>query len=113
MVEHFYLHRTLCDVLEEMRDCYKSRNFAHLMGLIEEAQSMGNRMEAGLGEVKDLPKIQARFTSVRAEYKDEKDKLKNLKEQIVLYEKEIDRLGDELDSLRSQVSAYRGVAESG
>ena len=41
-------NRYLCDVLSEMRDCYKTRNFCSLNGLIEEAQSMGNRMEAGL-----------------------------------------------------------------
>ena len=47
-----YRHRFLCDVLEEMRGCHRSRNFASLLGLIEETQSMGNRMEAVI-EVKD------------------------------------------------------------
>ena len=41
-------YRTLCDVLDEMRSTYKTRNFASLLGLIEEAQMMGNRMEAKL-----------------------------------------------------------------
>jgi len=45
-------HRFLCDVLKEMRDCWKTRNFANLKALIEEAQWMGNRMEAALGENK-------------------------------------------------------------
>jgi len=33
---------------------YESRNFAGLLGLIEEVQSMGNRMEAGIADKKDL-----------------------------------------------------------
>lgn len=45
--------RYLCDVLDEMRKCYKTRNFSHLCGLIEEAQTLANRMEAALGERKD------------------------------------------------------------
>ena len=34
-------NRTLCSVLEEMRKCYETRNFAVLPGLIEEAQTYG------------------------------------------------------------------------
>ena len=49
-----YPNRLLCEVLEEMRKCYESRNFAHLLGLVEEAQMMANRMEAGLQDHKDL-----------------------------------------------------------
>jgi len=45
-------NRTLCSVLDEMRKCYETRNFAPLHGLIEEAQTYGNRMEAKLSDVK-------------------------------------------------------------
>lgn len=55
-----YLARTLCDVLHEMRNCHRTRNYSYLMGLIEEAQMMGNRMEAGLHtkkcRIRDLEK---------------------------------------------------------
>lgn len=44
--------RTLCDVLAEMRMAWEVRNFAGLLGLIEEVQSMGNKMEAKLDEYK-------------------------------------------------------------
>lgn len=44
--------RTMCEVLDEMRRCFTTRNFASIMGLIEEVQSMGNRMEAALEEYK-------------------------------------------------------------
>jgi len=40
--------RYLCDALEDMRKCHKTRNYAQLKGLIEEAQILGNRMESSL-----------------------------------------------------------------
>jgi len=43
----------MCEVLEEMRVCNKTRNYSYLLGLIEEVQTMGNRMEAKLEEGKD------------------------------------------------------------
>lgn len=46
-------NRLLCTVLDEMRECVKTSNFSYLMGLIEEAQSLGNRMEAHLYDIKD------------------------------------------------------------
>lgn len=46
-------HRHMCDVLEEMRKCYKTYNFNHMLSLIEEAQSMANRMESGLHDKRD------------------------------------------------------------
>lgn len=42
--------RTLCEVLEEMRKLYETRNFSAMLGLIEEAQIYANRMEGGLGD---------------------------------------------------------------
>ena len=47
----------MCDVLEEMRDCTKTMNFSYLLGLIEEAQSLGNRMEAKLYDIKDYERL--------------------------------------------------------
>lgn len=48
------INRYVCDVLIEMRACYKTRNFSALMGLIEEAQILVNRMEASLNDNNDL-----------------------------------------------------------
>jgi len=45
--------RYLCDVLEEMRKLHKTRNYSPLLGLVEEVQTLANRMEAALGEKKD------------------------------------------------------------
>lgn len=61
--------RYICDVLEEMRKCYKTRNFAYLEGLIEEAQTMANRMEAALGEKKDHESWHKKAKEEKEEYK--------------------------------------------
>lgn len=45
--------RTICDVLSEMRTCCHTLDFSYLFGLIEEAQTMANRMEAGLEKKAD------------------------------------------------------------
>ena len=88
----FYLHRTLCDVLEEMRACWETRNFAPMKGLIEEAQGMGNRMEASLYEIRDLKKLREQYLQARRDMKE---------------------LGAEKAKLEAKVEKLRGMAESG
>lgn len=61
-------NRYVCDVLEEMRKCYKTRNFAPLMGLIEEAQTMANRMEGALGCKHDYNTWHDRVKAEKKEY---------------------------------------------
>lgn len=46
-------NRTVCQVLEEMRKLNETRNYSSLLSLIEEAQSMVNRMESKLYTIKD------------------------------------------------------------
>ena len=65
----------MCDVLEEMRECTKTLNFSYLLGLIEEAQSLGNRMEAKLYDIKDYERL-------RDDIKDLKKKKKKLEEKV-------------------------------
>lgn len=74
-------NRTLCGVLDEMRKAHKTRNYSYLLGLIEEAQSMGNRMEAGLYDKHDLESLQKR--------------VKNLRKQR-------DTLSEEVDALKAE-----------
>ena len=50
-------HRYICDVFQEMRDADKSKNFSYMKGLIEEAQSMANRMENRLHLGKDAERL--------------------------------------------------------
>lgn len=63
------MNRTWCDTLEAMRKCYKTRNFAGLLGLIEEQQDMANRMEAALSD-------QRSFKHYRDQAKKYKDQMK-------------------------------------
>ena len=74
-------NRTLCGVLDEMRKAHKTRNYSYMLGLIEEAQSMGNRMEAGLYDKSDLEGLEKR--------------VKNLRKQR-------DVLREEIDSLKAE-----------
>lgn len=46
-------NRRLCGVLDEMRKCCDTLNFAPMRGLIEEAQIMGEKMESALYDKKD------------------------------------------------------------
>lgn len=70
--ESFWINRSLCDVLDEMRKLYETRNFSGLLGLIEEAQSMANRMEAGLGDKKDLIAMHEEWDGLRKKIKKER-----------------------------------------
>lgn len=67
-------NRSICAVLDEIRDCYKTRNFSYLPGLIEEAQSMANRMESALWDQKDLERLRAETKELKSEIKDLKAK---------------------------------------
>ena len=78
-----WLNRTICDVLEEMRRCTKTGNYSYLPGLVEEMQSMANRMEAGLEDVKDINQIKDEWRAwkgVRALMREEK-KDNNIEEE--------------------------------
>ena len=73
--DNYYVNRTLCEVLEEMRKCNKIRNYAPLESLIEEVQIKANRMESGLSIKKDL-------NSMEEEWHKLKKKLKELRKEV-------------------------------
>jgi hypothetical protein len=73
-----YPNRTLCSVLDEMRKCYETRNFAPIAGLIEEAQSMGNRMESALQDKKDIREYTEERSKLMRELKELQEKKKDL-----------------------------------
>ena len=68
-------NRYLCDVLNEMRKCVKTLNFSYLLGLIEEAQTLGSRMESKLFDIKD-------FDRLHEEIRDLKKKKKKLENEV-------------------------------
>lgn len=75
------MNRTLCDVLEAMRKANETRNFSYLLGLIEEAQDMGNRMEAKLYNQKDEERLKERLSELKKEIKDARAELKEVKNE--------------------------------
>lgn len=64
-------NRTICAVLSEMRKAIETLNFSYLAGLIEEVQTLANRMEAALWDQQDINRL-----------RDEKNKLKNEVKQL-------------------------------
>ena len=74
------LNRYICDVLEEMRTSTKTLNFALIPSLIEEVQTMANRMEMALSDLKDLKLL-------KEDIVDKKEELETLQAQIKNLEK--------------------------
>ena len=76
-------NRLVCNVLDEMRDCSKTRNFSYLDGLIEEAQVLVNRMESKLMDNKELDDLNERIREGKVD-------LSRLKQSIKLVEEELE-----------------------
>ena len=73
-------NRYLCSVLEEMRECTRTLNFSYLLGLIEEAQSLANRMEAHLYEIKDFNRLHKDIKALEKKKKKLKEEVEELEE---------------------------------
>jgi len=70
--------RYICDVLTEMRKCIKTLNFSYMESLIEEAQVLANRMEAGLGTKRDIEWREETLRDLKKEIKELKKEKKGL-----------------------------------
>jgi hypothetical protein len=66
--------RYMCSILDDMRKCYKTRNFAYLESLIEEAQYRANRMEDRLERIRDVESMERRRDQVKKELKELEEK---------------------------------------
>lgn len=77
------LNRSICGVFEEMRSCNETKNYSYLLGLIEEAQSMANKMESKIDLINDFEEL--------------KDKYKELEEQKNELKKEIKSKGGKIN----------------
>ena len=73
-------NRYLCSVLDEMRECTKTLNFSYLLGLIEEAQTLGSRMETKLFEIKDFERLHEDIAKLKKQKKKLEDKIEELEE---------------------------------
>jgi chromosome segregation ATPase len=82
--------RYLCDVLKEMRKCFETRNFSGLLGLIEEAQMMGNRMESAINGCNEIDYMEKRYRRLKREVKKLEDKRTDLEEQVAELEEKVD-----------------------
>lgn len=82
--DHFstWPNRTVCDVLAEMRKCYETRNFSYLLGLIEELQSLGNRMESALSDKNDVREWTEKRYDLKKEIKDLYAERKKIRDEI-------------------------------
>ena len=76
-------NRLGCNVLDEMRECSKTRHFSYLDGLIEEVQVLVNRMESKLMDQKELDELNERI-------RESKNDLARLKQSIKLAEEELE-----------------------
>lgn len=76
----FYPNRTVCSVLDEMRAMHKTHNYAGLLGLIEEVQTMVNRMEAALHDKGDIRDAHKHIKELKKEIKELETKKEKLNE---------------------------------
>ena len=58
-----------------MRSCNETKNYSYLLGLIEEAQSMANKMESKIDLIKD-------FEEMKDKYKELVERKNDLKKDI-------------------------------
>lgn len=82
-------NRYICDVLEEMRKCHETRNFSYLLGLIEEAQTMANRMESSLGCKREYNHWHDKLKKEQQEYNDLVQRCNKMRKELGKKEKEI------------------------
>lgn len=68
--EYSYPNRTLCSILEDMRQLHKTHNYSYLNGLIEEVQFYGNRMEAAIEDKRDLYRAKKALSDIKKEYRE-------------------------------------------
>ena len=73
-------NRTVCDVLEEMRKAHETNNYSYLLGLIEEVQSMANRMESALYDKSDIKYARKRIKELNKEIEKLEEKREGLNE---------------------------------
>ncbi len=94
--------RYLCDILEDMRNCHKTRNYSYIDALIGELQYRANRMEDRLHRIQDI----VYFEKSRDELKDEITELEKKKKELQKEMKTKDEKEDKdiLEKLRKYIN---------
>ena len=73
-----YPNRYACQVMDEMRACFKTLNFSPIPGMIEELQSMFNKMESSIEDKSDIKDL----VEERSELQKEVNKLRKTKRNL-------------------------------
>jgi len=67
--------RYLCEIFQDMRECYKTRNFSYLESLIGEAQYRANRMGDRLERIHSIERMEETRDRLKKEIEElEKEK---------------------------------------
>ena len=98
-------NRLVCNVLEEMRNCSTTNNYSYLDGLIDEPQSLVNRMEAKLFDMRDIKCLNDEIHKKREEVDQLNQKVKLLEEKDKLLTQE----PKELPKRNKKMSAEEGL----
>ena len=87
MSNYYGVNRYVCDCLDEMRKCVKmwttdtavhGVSLRHMNALIEEAQTLVNRMESGLEEIHDFDKMLKEKRTLKKDIKKLRDEKESL-----------------------------------
>ncbi len=80
--------RWICDILHDMRECNKTRNYSFLNALIEELQYRASRMEDRLMRIKDVKAYEEKRNDLKREIEVLEEKQTSLQEEIKVLEHE-------------------------
>jgi hypothetical protein len=75
-------HRYICAVLDEMRTAVRIGRIDMLVGLVEEAQTLVNRMEAKLGEYSDMGYDVRKAKGLRRELQELQDGIEEIENTL-------------------------------
>ena len=77
-------HRYVCQVLEEMRNCHRLYKMDMIPGLIEEVQTLVNRMESKLADYAELGYDLKEARKLRKTIRGYNEQIENLEERLGL-----------------------------
>ena len=102
-IEEIMTHRYICDVIEEARKCFETRNFSYILGLLEEIQTLANRMESNLYASKEMREWdEGKYEKMKKQRKDLEKEINKLVFESIELENKRDKIKEETDSVTSE-----------
>lgn len=89
-------NRPVCDVLQELRECFKTYSFGIIPSLVEELQTIVNRMEASLYDKRDFTRMQDQLKRATNRNKELNEQEASLNDRIKLAEAKLKGLRKEI-----------------